>query len=179
MIKQILINNGYTVVRKYQGHNPDYRSVFLVRKANNEYFAKYFKSGVYSWDEYKEIYSTMHKLGFAPAIEEFIDIDNKSGIIINLKFGESYYRHLRNSSYYDIIKPRVDELHNSGYIHGDMNSCNILIDTANNQVMFIDFNNCFHKSDSRLLAHVKTIYGVDNFEDACKHEIEDITFVPN
>ena len=184
MLRDILLNKGYSIRGKFQGHNPDYKPVYLICDSNGEeYFAKYFESeGIseeYSWSEYKDIYNKMYELGFAPAIKEIIDVNENSGIIINIKFGESYYRHLRTISYYSIIENRLRELHTNGYIHGDMNACNSLIDTNNNTVMFIDFNQCFHKSDPRLLTHIKRIYNVDSFENACKLEIEDINFVPN
>jgi hypothetical protein len=141
-IVKILQSNGYDVDGSYiHSYSTDESNVYVL---SDGYYAKYYSADEthpYSWNEMKELFFTLSKFKLTPTFKEFIDIDNKSGLIINDDFGVPYSEFQNNSEIEELVITAVNSLHNYGYIHGDIHMDNILVNEKTKEVRFIDLDN--------------------------------------
>lgn len=173
-IVKILVSNGYKVEGNYiHSYSTCETDVYVL---SGGFYAKYFRNkGKYSynWDEMKKLLLLLAEAELTPSIKQFIDIDNKSGIIINNEFGipYSHFVDMYGTFAENFVVIALNKLHNYGYIHGDIHMDNILIDEKTKQVKFIDLDNCFHINDPRCFEFMDGNSSNNSIEEACASEI--------
>lgn len=158
---EILTMNGYNVEGIYENPNSseDIKVYLLSGGMYAKYYFSYDTDKTNSWKEMKELLSKLVELNLTPKIIKFIDINENSGFIINKDFDVT-----------EKVVQTLEHLHHCGYIHGNVNEENILIDEQTLEVKFVGLDACFHIENPKCLTYIQKAYECSSFDDACKYE---------
>lgn len=151
----------YDVVDVISDADSETACVGYIVKLSNNLLVKWNKNSC-DFDNIKnEVYyqNLVHNIGLAAKIHAYYEIDNHVYIFMeNLcdkgyktvgYFLENENEDIDDDKMMNSIKRSIDELHNNGFIHGDIHEYNMFYNPDKDHVLFIDFDKSKKSDDPK------------------------------
>lgn len=186
-IVRLLIEKGYKIVAEYQHpYSSDPSGVFEVSKDGKYYYAKFSNRksmNSNNCEQLRFLHNKLSHLDITVRICDYFNFKNEKyknidgEMLIYESFGESFSDYIMNHGADEIvdenIRKVIENLHNHGYLHGDIHTSNIVVNLETKKVLLIDLDTCFHESCS-LFLQILEAYSVETFEEAKTIELSNI-----